>query len=75
MNRFAVENVDCRQQFRHQFISHCLKKNALKVSATFNVTKVVEPSTSKPIEVEPDFSLDKVPSDFSVFQMSDEEFL
>ena len=44
-------------------------KNALKVSATFSL------STSKPIEVEPDFILDEVPSDFSVFQRSDEEFL
>ena len=53
-------------------------KNALKVSTTFNLSKVVEPSTSnmsKPIEVEPDFSLDEAPSDFSVFQRSDEEFL
>ena len=50
-------------------------KNALKVSATFSLSKVVEPSTSKPIVVEPDFSLDEVPSDFGVFQRSDEEFL
>ena len=50
-------------------------KNALKVSATFSLSKVVEPSTSKPMEVEPDFCLDEVPSDFSVFQRSDEEFL
>ena len=50
-------------------------KNALKVLATFSLSKVVEPSTSKPIEVEPDFILDEVPSDFSVFQRSDEEFL
>ena len=46
-------------------------KNALKVSATFCLSKVVEPSTSKPLEVEPDFRLDEVPSDFSVFQRSD----
>ena len=75
MNKFTAENVDCRRQFRHQFTSHCCKKNALKVSATFSLSKVVEPSTSKPIEVEPDFSLDEVLSEFSVFQRSDEEFL
>ena len=74
MNKFTVENVGCLRQFRHQFISHCCK-NALKVLATFSLSKVVEPSTSKPIEVEPDFILDEVPSDFSVFQRSDEEFL
>ena len=45
-------------------------KNALILSATFSLSKVVEPSTSKPIEVESDFSLDEVPSDFSVFQRS-----
>ena len=39
-------------------------KNAFKVSATFSLSKS---STSKPIEVEPDFSSDEVPSDFSVF--------
>ena len=50
-------------------------RNSLKVSATFNLSEVVEPSTSKPIEVEPDFSLDEVPSDMSAFQKSDEEFL
>ena len=52
-----------------------VKKNGIKVSATFNLSKVVEPSTSKPIEVAPDFSLDEDPSDFSVFQRCDEEFL
>ena len=35
-------------------------KNAIKVSATSSLSKVVEPSTSKPIEVEPDFILDEV---------------
>ena len=50
-------------------------KKSLKVSATFNLSKIVEPSTSKPIGVEPDFSLYEVPNDFSVFNRSDEEFL
>ena len=49
-------------------------KNSLKVSATFNLSKVVKPSTSKPIEIEPDFSLDEVSSDFSVFQRSVRNF-
>ena len=50
-------------------------KNSLKVSATFNLSKIVEPSTSKPIGVEPDISLYEVPNDVSVFNRSDEEFL
>ena len=53
-------------------LSTTVVKNSLKVSATFNLAKVVEPLPSKPIEIEPDFSLDEVSRDFSVFKRSHE---
>ena len=46
-----------------------------RISVTFNLSKVVEPSASKPIEVKLDFSLHAVPSNSSVFHSSDEEFV
>ena len=38
MNKSAVENVDCRRQFRHQFISHCCKK---RINFSFTVFPLI----------------------------------